>query len=41
MNALALWQVNRVIAAANLVGDGLILVYSVVEGYRSPTKEQR
>jgi hypothetical protein len=39
MNALALWPVNRVIAGANLVADGLILVYSVVQGYRSPTKE--
>ena len=39
-NAYALWSVNRPLAIANLVLDALILVYSVVAGYRSSPKEQ-
>lgn len=34
-NAFELWPVNRPLAITNLVIDGLILVYSVVAGYRN------
>ena len=40
VNAYALWSVNRPLAVANLVLDALILVYSVVAGYRSSLNEQ-
>lgn len=37
-NAFELWSVNRPLAIANLVLDGLILVYSFVAGYRNPSR---
>jgi len=40
-DAYALWSVNRLLAVASLVLDGLMLVYFVVAGYHSGSKEQR
>ncbi len=35
INAYGLWSSNRVLAIANLVLDGLILVFFAVGGYRA------
>ena len=35
VDAYGLWSVNRALAMANLVLAGLILVFSVVGGYRT------